>query len=548
MTMNFINYILSIAMYLACFPVLADNYPKNPDIDIVNYAFQIVLSDESDSIKCEATIDFTFKKEAMNELRLDFVEKSNALEGKGMVVQSITEQGEPVKFVHHDGTLLLNLVPSATDNEHRQVVIVYNGIPAAGLKIAANKYGDRTFFSGNWPNKGRNWLPLVDHPYDKATSEFIVYAPEKYKVVSNGLLKEESTMETGIRKTHWKQSVPIPVWQYALGVAEFAVQYVDTFDGKSIQTWVYKQDRDAGFYDFAVPTKQALSFYSEYVGPFAYEKLANVQSNSVGGGMEAASSIFYGDKSVTGERTERWRNVIIHEIAHQWFGNSVTEYDWDDVWLSEGITTYFTLLFIEHAYGREAFVNGLKKSRKTIFEFYDMNPNYRIAHDDLSDMGNVTTRMTYQKGAWIMHMLRNRIGDVDFRKGIRSYYRKFFNANASTIDLIREMESASGQNLDGFFQQWLYQGGNPRLKAEWDYDSNGGSVEIILNHVQGSEFQFDIPVEIEIVYGDGSPSMIETLKLDEESKEFTIPVKREPIELIFDPHTKLLARWTLSKN
>ena len=264
--------------------------------------------------------------------------------------------------------------------------------------------------------------------------------------------------------------------------------------------------------------------------------------------MEAASSIFYGDKSVTGERTERWRNVIIHEIAHQWFGNSVTEYDWDDVWLSEGITTYFTLLFIEHAYGREAFVNGLKKSRKTIFEFYDMNPNYRIAHDDLSDMGNVTTRMTYQKGAWIMHMLRNRIGDVDFRKGIRSYYRKFFNANASTIDLIREMESASGQNLDGFFQQWLYQGGNPRLKAEWDYDSNGGSVEIILNHVQGSEFQFDIPVEIEIVYGDGSPSMIETLKLDEESKEFTIPVKREPIELIFDPHTKLLARWTLSKN
>lgn len=532
---------------MASLSVFADNYPKNPDIDILNYSFQIVLSDDTDLIEVEATIDFTFKKEGMKTLRLDFVEKSSALDGKGMAVDSITEQGETVKFVHSDGILLIRLAASSADTEHRQVVIVYSGIPAAGLKIAPNKYGDRTFFSGNWPNKGRNWLPLVDHPYDKATSEFIVYAPEKYKVVSNGLLKEESTMRTGIRKTHWKQSVPIPVWQYALGVAEFAVQYVDTFDGKSIQTWVYKQDRDAGFYDFAVPTKQALSFYSEYVGPFAYEKLANIQSNSVGGGMEAASSIFYGDKSVTGERTERWRNVIIHEIAHQWFGNSVTEYDWDDVWLSEGITTYFTLLFIEHAYGRDAFVEGLKKSRETVFEFYNMNPNYRIAHDDLSDMGNVTTRMTYQKGAWIMHMLRNRIGDVGFRKGIRSYYRRFYNGNASTSDLIHEMESVSGQDLDGFFQQWLYQGGNPRLKAEWNYDSNGGSLEIILNYVQGTEFQFNIPVEIEIVYGDGSPSTIETLQLDEKSKKFTIPVKSEPVQLVVDPDTKLLAEWKLQE-
>jgi len=127
-------------------------------------------------------------------------------------------------------------------------------------------------------------MPLVDHPYDKATCEFIVYAPDHYQVVSNGLLMEESTVGKGVRRTHWKQSVPIPVWQYALGVAEFAVQYVDTFEGKSIQTWVYKQDRDAGFYDFAVPTKQVLEFYSEYVGPFAYEKLANIQSNSVGEG------------------------------------------------------------------------------------------------------------------------------------------------------------------------------------------------------------------------------------------------------------------------
>ena len=95
-----------------------------------------------------------------------------------------------------------------------------------------------------------------------------------------------------------------------------------------------------------MPTRDALAFYSERVGPFSYEKLANVQSNSVSGGMEAASAIFYSAGSVTGTRSVRWRNVIIHEIAHQWWGNAVTEKDWNDVWLSEGFATYFTLLFI----------------------------------------------------------------------------------------------------------------------------------------------------------------------------------------------------------
>ena len=213
-----------------------------------------------------------------------------------------------------------------------QLTVGYRGVPATGLIIGDNKHGDRTFFSDNWPNKARNWLPTIDHPYDKAKCEFIVTAPAHYQVISNGLKVEETDRGDGTRLTHWRQSVPIASWLYALGVARFAVQYVDTFEGKSIETWVYPQDRDAGFYDFAVPTKQAMAFYSDMVGPYSYEKLANIQSNSVGGGMEAATAIFYGDASVTGERSERWRNVIIHEVAHQWFGNAVTEYDWDDGW------------------------------------------------------------------------------------------------------------------------------------------------------------------------------------------------------------------------
>jgi len=168
-------------------------------------------------------------------------------------------------------------------------------------------------------------------------------------VVSNGLLLEESTIDKENKLTHWKQSVPVSSWLFVLGVAEFAVQYVGKFNGKDIQTWVYPRDREKGFTDFAEPTKQVLQFYSDYVGPYAYEKLANIQSPSVSGGMETSSAIFYGENMVTGKYEKRLRNVVIHEIAHQWFGNAVTESTWDDAWLSEGFATFFSMLFQEHA-------------------------------------------------------------------------------------------------------------------------------------------------------------------------------------------------------
>jgi len=370
-------------------------------------------------------------------------------------------------------------------------------------------------------------------------------APLRYGVISNGLKMEESVLEGKLKRTHWKQSVPISTWLYALGVAEFAVQYVDTFDGKSIQTWVYKQDRDAGFYAFEVPTKQTLEFFTDYAGPFAYEKLANIQSNSVGGGMEAATAIFYGDKSVTNKGSTRWRNVIIHEVAHQWFGNAVTELDWDDVWLSEGFATYFTLLFREYAYGRDDFVTGLKEARKRVFDFYDNNKTYRIVHDNLSDMGKVTTGQTYQKGAWVLHMLRCQIGYDEFRNGIQSYYKEYLNGNATTFDFKRHMEMASGMQLAIFFNQWLYQGGNVVLEGDWKYDEKERNVNINLAQVQNDGFEFQFPVELGLYFGGQTEPIFTTVEMNKMKDNFKIKTDQKPVHIEIDPHTKLLAMWKI---
>lgn len=539
-----LSIILALSTLLS--PGTADDYPKNPSIDAINYAFHFTLSDEIDRIEGTAVIDLAFKADGIERVRLDLI-GLDPESGTGMTVSSVTVDGAEATYSHEDGDLHINLPTAPERNDQLSIEIAYSGIPATGLIIGDNKYGDRTFFSDNWPDKARNWLPTIDHPYDKATCEFIVTAPDHYDVISNGLKLEETYLGHGSKLTHWKQSVPIASWLYVLGVARFAVQYVDTFEGKSIQTWVYHQDRDAGFYDFAVPTKKALEFYSDYVGPFSYEKLANIQSNSVGGGMEAASAIFYGDNSVTGDRSERWRNVIIHEIAHQWFGNAVTEYDWDDVWLSEGFATYFTLLFIEHAYGREAFVDGLKRSYDQVKTFYDSRPDYVLIHDNLSDMSQVTTRQTYQKGSWALHMLRGLIGDDAFWKGIRSYYKEFKDLNATTDDFQRHMEEASGVDLTKFFDQWLYKPGHPVVSGDWTYNADSAQLEVALEQVQPDETIFELPIQIGI-YKDGDllPT-IETVFLRKEEETFEIPLDYEPAMVVLDPDTWLLMETSFQK-
>lgn len=518
-----------------------DPYPKNPNIDILNYSFELHLNDSTDIIYGTANINLHIEP-SENNVRLDLISANN--DGNGMVVHSVLFNGNKVPYTHKKNELNIS-TDGLKYSIYDVITIEYSGIPITGLIIGDNMHGDRTFFSDNWPNKARNWLPLVDHPYDKSTSEFIVFAPNHYQVISNGLLVEETNVNKEIKKTHWKQSVPISCWLYALGVAEFAIDYVDYFNGKSIQTWVYKQDRDKGFYDFKVPTKHTLEFFSDYVGPFAYEKLANVQSNSVKGGMESATAIFYSDISVTGNRSVRWRDVIIHEVAHQWFGNCVTEYDWDDVWLSEGFATYFTLMFREHAYGRDDFVKGLKDAKRRVFNFYEKNKNASVVHDNLKDMKDVLSYdLQYQKGAWVLHMLRNYVGEDNFRDGIRNYYKKYFNSNTNTEEFKIEMEKVSGIDLDKFFDQWLYKGGIIKLDVEWDYDEKSKNIEFNITQVQNDGYIFEMPLDIEIL-GDNN-SNTTTIRLDKKSGKYLVYSENKPKEIKLDPYTKLLATWSIN--
>ena len=517
----------------------ADTYPRQPTVDVLNYAFSIVLGDATDEIEGEAMVDLRFAREGTMGFELDLTSATPERQGRGMIVSEVTRGAEALAFVHAADRLRVSLAMPSRAGERASFTVRYHGAPVTGLLIGKNKHGERTFFSDDWPDKARNWLPTIDHPYDKATCEFRVIAPAHYQVISNGLRIEETDLPDERRLTHWKQSVPTSTWLYVLGVSRFAVQRVGEHDGRPVETWVFPQDRAAGFFDFAEPTLSVLDFFSRKVGPYSYEKLANVQANGVRGGMESATAIFYGDDSVTGTRSPRWRNVVIHEIAHQWFGNAVTEADWDDVWLSEGFATYFTLLFVEHAYGREAFLESLAGSRDAVREFEKKRPGYRIVHDNLSDMTAVTTRQTYDKGAFTLHMLRGLLGDEVFWRGIREYYARYRDLNATTDDFRRVMEEASGRELGWFFDQWLRRGGLPALEGTWRYDAVSRALEVELRQLQPGE-PFRLPMDLAI-FGDGQTEPGATrIELTERAQNFRLALDKAPREVRLDPQQWLL--------
>ncbi|MEI8099750.1 MAG: M1 family aminopeptidase, partial [Sediminibacterium sp.] len=250
----------------------------------------------------------------------------------------------------------------------------------------------------------------------------------------------------------------------------------------------------------------------------------------------------YAENLVNGKADNRLRNVVIHEIAHQWFGNAVTESTWDDAWLSEGFATFFTLVFQENAYGHEEFVTGLKNARKSVYAYAKKDSTFSIIAERSAETGPVTSGITYQKGAWFLHMLREKIGHDNFRKGIQAYYAKYFNANATTNNFKEEMEKVSKQNLTSFFKQWLYNAENLKISAHWEYDEVKKQINLSINQTQFSGFLFDFPLEVEIFNADTNTSEIVTIE-DINLKSQTLPIKynKKPSALKLDPRTILLA-------
>ncbi len=533
----FLTLIVLFVVPLTCFAQKHEQ--RLQTMDVQHYVFSLKLDAESPSIQGSALVTVHFKDET-DQVVLDLVKKDAT--GKGMTVSAVSENGHNFQFEHVAESLLIQLQRTTKPGDVHTFQIDYQGIPADGLIIDKNKFGDRTFFGDNWPNRAHHWLPTVDHPSDKASVEFIVTAPDDLQVIANGIQIEETNLDNGLKINHWRETGVLPTKVMVIGAAPFAVQLAGETHNIPVTSWVFPENRKEGFYDYELAV-QVLDWFITNVAPYPYQKLANVQSKTRYGGMENASNIFYFENSVSGSRDDE--GLIAHEIAHQWFGNTASEANWHHVWLSEGFATYFTILYQESVHGVDVAKQELLADRQQVIN-YNKRDSKPVVDTTITDYNRVLNTNSYQKGSWILHMLRQEVGDSAFWKGVRTYYDRYKFSNALTADFQKVMEEISGKKLDTFFNQWLFKAGQPTLQLNWNYNNAAKDIILEISQMQsGVTFQF--PLEVAVYYENAEKPVIQTFNIDKSKATFSIKSDKMPSKIVLDPNVKLLFEGDIIK-
>jgi aminopeptidase N len=518
---------LSIAFALTNDLKADDGYRRNYNVDVIHYEFAVSVNDSTDRIEGRSFIIARLLN-STDSISFD-LNNLNSM-GKGMIVTYISIDSIPVKWNHVNEKVSIFLPATVSIKDTLKFEIFYNGIPADGLIISKNKFGNRTFFADHWPDRAHNYLPCIDHPYDKATVDFIITAPSKYKVVGNGILMDKPVIKGKVTTTHWHETAPLSTKVMAFGVADFSVQTSGVFNGIPVSTWVFPENSSEGFSDYSVAIKP-LRYFNKVIGDYPYKKLANVQSKTIYGGLENASTIFYSEKSVTG--TGSAEGLIAHEIAHQWFGDCVTEADWYHIWLSEGFATYLTSLYFESYEGKERLKKDMISARVKVLGYSEKNRK-PVLDTTITNYLELLNPNSYQKGAWVLHMLRHEVGDEKFMEGLSLFYKRYYNSNVNTDGFQKVMEEVSHQNLAIFFNQWLQTAGEPELLITKKKLKNN-LTEISVEQRQEHLFNFKIELLIKGQSGD----LYETVAVN--TRVAKIRIRSGNIsEIVPDPNVILL--------
>jgi aminopeptidase N len=527
--------IAAIALFLLL-PVVsgrADSYTRQPSIDVLHYEISIDLEDRSDSITATARIDIVIQSDNASGMWLDLT---------GMHVGRLRINGTDTPFTHRNGRLSFNFDRTYARDEAVAIEVDYSGTPGeAGMRIGENRYGRSVFFADNWPDFASHWFPSIDHPSDKATVDFIVTAPDCYTVVANGRMVQTVSLQDGRKRTRWSEKHPIPTYSMTVGAAEFSIHIEATDLGIPVSWYVYPKDTDAAARMFQ-GSGHVLRFFSERIAPYPYEKLTHVESTTQMAAMENSNTIFYSESLFHSMPAPE--NPVPHEIAHQWFGNSITPADWDHLWLSEGFATYFNTLFHAQAFSSVSLKDSMAVHADRIFSYSPgrFRPVIDPAQTDLMKKLNP---LTYEKGAWVLHMLRGVLGDEAFFEGITGYYRLYKDRNVWTKDFQKAMETAGGVDLGTFFRQWLYQPAWPEYQLSWNWDQTDSVVEIRILQVQTSGL-FDMPLDM--VLWSGGKKENHRIRIKDREHKFRIPLLSPPSSIELDPDGWVLKTLSVLKN
>lgn len=477
-------------------------------------------------------LNFDFETETVfGKLEYTFVPlQSNfqklMLHSKSTVVNKVIHKNQQLEFSTDQNHLYINFVKGLSQSDTTLVTIEYQSQPKQGLyffkptkEIPEIPY---QIWTQGQDNFNRNWIPCYDLPDDKITAEVIATVQSNFVVISNGKLinKKNENDETIF---HWLMNKPFSPYLLSVVVGEFETLTEKT--EHAVLEYNIPKEWTTNYKYFFGKTANMMNFFSKSLFPYPYGRYAQTTVQDFEwGGMENVTTttlnrrILHDEKAVPNYSAEP---LIAHEMAHQWFGDLITCKTWDHIWLNEGITTFYELLWWEDEYGSDEFDYAMMLTQDSYFSaingVFDSSKLGKFIPIEMLD------GKAYDKGASILNLLRFELGKENFDKAMKNYLSEFQNKNVVTEDLRKSFETFLKIDLRKFFSQWVYGAGFPKLKVSGKVDKNIFRLEVEQTQIgENIDQVFKLKMPLKIVFNDSSQDQI--LEINQKKQIFEIPV------------------------
>ena len=469
-----------------------------------------------------------------DELRTILVDMADTL-----IVVSIQSESHAIPYLHQDSHLWVGLPRAYKAGSSVEVTVDYESSrPGSGLAFDEHE-STPMIYSYGLPFTAQQWFPCKDAPNAKAESATIaITVPTPLVAASNGRLVRTTTNSDGTTTFYWHVRYPIYPDMISVAVTNYATftlpyYYNNSSKAMPMAFYVYPEDLEKAQKQFAI-LPEIMKHYSAMFGeyPFIREKYG-VAEFAKASFREHQTLPSFSAKLVTGGREYDW--ILAHELAHQWFGNCVSVKTWSHIWLNEGFANYAYALWQENTKGEVAYLNVMRNWDKDEF------PG-SVFIKDTSNKNALFSETTFQKGAWVLHMLRHVMGDQAFFDALRAYVKAYAYGAASTEDFQFVCEKVYGGSLDWFFKEWIYGVNRPIYQYKWQATQNesGNTVNLEISQVQPNPEVFVMPIDVFIETAQGQKEFVVWQK--SRSQTFTFAVDRPPSRVELDPDG-----WILKK-
>ena len=517
---------------------------RSRDYDALHYRIKIKIDIDRKAFEGETTITLSAFKDGLDACRFDAEEFT--------VTSVLSDSGDPLKFEQSDKELLVHLARPYRFGEVLSLTCFYKGQdPKEGLRfVQESPDNPKLVFSDSWPDHVHHWFPCFDYPNDKATDEIIATVKSGYKVGANGRLA--SVVEdkaAGTVTYHWSLGLPHSTYLIFLAAAPYVVVH-DSLKTLPVNYWVYPKDEKKAAPTYGKTPKMIEFFNRLFNFDYPWPKYDQVSVPS-GGGAESTSATAMTHGIMVDEKDEpdfSAIGIVSHELAHQWWGDLITLRSWAHTWLNESFATYSDYLYFRHDRGDDegavnllGKLNGYLREARTRY----IRPIVTDHYDRAEDMFD---SHAYPKGALVLHMLRFLVGDEAFFKTLSHFLHTYAFEAVDTSDFIRSVKTVTGQNIDWFFDEWLFKPGHPvfDLRSEWDEARK----ILRLKVVQVQDFSrgvpvFKMPVAVKISTPSGTSSKKVWIREREETFDFSAASR--PLLVRFDEGNFLLKEYAFPK-